>query len=189
MNDSPGTTDFRARGLCRGARWCAAVLASVVLTARPQPVDEFVLKAQALVELSPFFTWSEPRDPDQHFIIVVVGKSPFGASLDAYARRRAIRGRRIEIRYAQKVSEVRPCDLVFICRSERRNAAEILDWARGKGVLTVADDEELLKSGIVVDLLAESGLLRLYVDPAAASMAKLAVSSQLLRIARIVDSR
>jgi len=180
----------RIRGMFRGLRSSAALLACALTLAGAQgisPVDEYVLKAQALVELTPFFRWPDPRDAGRPFTILVVGRSMFESKLDTYARTRTVQGRRIEVRYVSRRSDLFPCDLLFICRSERRSAGEILEWARGKGVLTVADDEDLLKRGVMVDLLTESGLLRLYLNARVATAEHFVVGSQLLRLARPVD--
>ena len=189
MSESAGPSLTSTRALLRGAKGFAAVLASALaLAAPPSALDEYVLKAQALVELSPYFTWPETPPPGRAFVIAVVGKSPFGAKLDAYAKGRTVQNRAIEILYVSGAAPLPPCNLVFICHSERHRAGEILERARGRGVLTVADDEELLGRGVMVDLLAEGGLLRLYVNPAAAVSEKFAIRSQLLRLAKIVDS-
>jgi len=192
LRHSPGRPPLWLRGLCRGGRWCVAALAGALLSAAvsvSQGVDEYIIKAQALVELSPYFKWPEPKDPSHTFLIAVVGKSPFGTKLDTYARSRTIQGRRLEIRYVARVWDVPTCDLAFICRSERRYAGEILDWVRGKGILTVSDDEALLKKGVMVDLLIESGLLKLYLNAQAVAAEKLSVSSQLLRLTKTPESR
>jgi len=190
LKETEGTTPTRLRRFIRWLRGSAAALIFAVAgkAGAPPPMDEYVLKAQALVELSPYFKWPDTRDANRSFVIVVVGGSPFGAKLDTYARGRTVQGRKIEVLYAARTAAIPPCDLVFICRSERRSAGEILDWARGRGVLTVADDESLLKKGVMVDLLAEANLLKLYVNPASAAAEKFVISSQLLRLAKIVDN-
>ena len=185
-----GTSYPWFRGMFRAGWWSVAILACGLPLAGARgitPVDEYVLKAQALVELSPYFRWPDPPEPGRPFIILVVGKSMFDSKLDTYARTRTIQGRKIEVRYVSRRADLAPCDLLFICRSERRNAGEILDWARGKGVLTVADDEDLLKRGVIVDLLTESGLLRLYLNARVAAAEHFVVGSQLLRLARPVE--
>lgn len=189
MEKSAGPIYPRFLGLLRGLLGCAAA-GVMLLAAGPaqQPMDEFVLKAQALVELSPYIKWPEQRDAGHPFTIAVVGHSPFGAKLDTYARARTIQSRKIDLVYVHKPSELPPCDLVFICRSERKNIGEILDWARGRGVLTVTDDPDLLTRGVMVDLVAEGGTLKLYVNTGAAVAEKFVISSRLLGLAKIVDS-
>jgi hypothetical protein len=191
LKETPGSPRPYTRCVVRGVLRCAWILAgAVLLAASPQPeaMDEYVLKAQALVELSPYFKWPEQRDAGRIFTIAVVGRSPFGPKLDAYARSRTIQGRRIGLHYVQRSSELAPCDLIFICRSERKNAGEILDWARGKGILTVSDDPELLTRGVMVDLVADGGTLKLYVNQAVAVSEKFIVSSRLLGLAKLVDT-
>ena len=154
---------------------------------RAPQTDENVLKAQALVELAPFFKRPERRDPGQAFAIAVLGKSPFGPTLDNYAKNRTVQGRPIVIHYVARPSELPLCDLIFICRSERRTAPEILNWARGRGVLTVSDDEDLLYKGIMVGLIPEAGFLKIFVNARRGYDEKFVISSQLLHLAKIID--
>lgn len=152
-------------------------------------MEEYTAKAQALVELASYFRLPGTRVPARDFTIVVLGRSPFGTTLDTYAQGSTYHGRRIDVRYVERVADLPPCDVVFICRSERRSAGDILDALRGRGVLTVADDEELLRRGVMVDILAESGYLRIYLNKEAAYAEAFEIKSQLLRLARSVETK
>jgi hypothetical protein len=107
--------------------------------------------------------------------------------LDTYARGRTVQARHIEVRYVTRAAEIPPCDLVFLCRSENRNAGEILDWVKGKAVVTVADDEDLQYRGVMVNLLIKAGLLKIYINLPAIQAEKVGVSSQLLGYARLIE--
>lgn len=173
-------------------RVLAAVLATCALGAgppAPAPLEEYAAKAQALVELPSYFRRPGARPAGRNFTIVVVGRSPFGPRLDAYAQGSTYHGGKIEVRYVDRASEIPPCDVLFICRSERRAAAEILEAVRNRGVLTVADDEELLKRGVMVDILAEGGYLKIYLNKDAATAESFEIRSQLLALAKIVGNR
>jgi hypothetical protein len=190
LDRSPGTIPAAVRALARGAAVCAAFLACGRLQARVSlpAVEEYALKAEALVYLGDYFKCQESRDAGPDFVIAVVGKSPFGSKLDEAARGRNVAGRRIGVVYATRPTDLKGCDLVFICRSERNRAPWILDWARGRCVITVSDDEELLRKGVMVELLVEGGLMKLHVNKGAATSEGLSVSAQLLKIVHLVDA-
>jgi hypothetical protein len=146
-----------------------------------------VVKARALVEVARYFKWPEPKGAPRPFLITVVGKSPFGSKLDAYARGKTVNYRPIEVHYVMRAPDIPTCDLVFICRSEGRNAGEIMDWVRGKGVVTVADDEDLQYRGIMVNLLIKTGLLKIFMNLQVIQAEKVGVSSQLLGYATLIE--
>lgn len=187
MKDSPGKHLLPLPGLLRGARWCAWALTGALLmagTAGAQaPVDEYVVKAAALVELCSYFKWPEPQDAGRSLVVAVVGRSPFGRNLDTYALGRKVQNRKVEVVYVPRPAGLPPCNVVFICQSERQNLASILEWARGRFVLTVADDGELLKKGIMVDLLVKERRLKIYVNPAVVAAEKLGIHSELMTAA------
>ncbi|HEX9080905.1 MAG TPA: YfiR family protein [Holophagaceae bacterium] len=160
-----------------------------VLVARPDFEYEYVLKAQILVELLPYVQWPPaPTPPTGPFIIGVYGRSPFGPSLDAYARTRTIQRRPIAIRYATRLEDLAGCDAVFISPSEASHADQVVAWARGRRVLTVADAGSALRQGVMVALLLEGDFVRLVVNLEVAQAQGLAFGSLLLRNARIVKS-
>ena len=171
----------------------ALVLVTGTLIAGPvgseAAIPEYALKAQILVELLPYVQWHPDLEPrDRPFVILVLGRSPFGSNLDDYARPRTIQQRPIQIHYATKLSDATSCDVVFICRSESSRVQAILAWARGRRALTVSDDDRATRQGVMVCLLMENRFVRLAVNPDVAAAGGLFFSSQLLRYARILGT-
>jgi hypothetical protein len=155
--------------------------------AAPEP--EYEIKARMLVELLSYVQWPADSDPAKRAVdIVVVGKSPFGAHLDNYARIRALERRPVRIRYLAKAGDPGSCAAVFVCRSEVGRADALMAWARSHQVLTVADDEAMARRGVMVNLLMERQYVRLAVNANALSAAGISLSSRLLRNARMLPS-
>jgi hypothetical protein len=175
----------------RGLR--LTLLAGVLFTASAGPnalTPEYELKAHILVDLLPYVqARPEPGPRDRPFSILVLGRSPFGAYLDDYARTRTIQKRPIRTLYARNLSEAAACDAVFICRSEIRRADAILGWAQARHAITLSDDEALAQRGVVLNLLMEGRFVRLAVNPEAATAAGVVISSQLLRNARMLTPK
>lgn len=167
----------------------AALLGGTAASDARAAMPEYALKAQILVELLSYVQWPVGVDPDgRAFDIVVVGKSPFGTYLDDYARTRTFHQRPIRVRYLAKGGDLSPCSLVFLCRSEGGRVDAVSAWARHHHVLTVADDEALLRRDVMVHLVMERNYVRLAVNPDSVSAAGLTLSSRLLRNARILPS-
>ncbi|HLO66631.1 MAG TPA: YfiR family protein [Holophaga sp.] len=149
------------------------------------PAEEYAAKAQFLVDMAVYFRWPEGREAKGPFVVAVLGRSPFGARLDALVRARTHQGRPMKVAYAARLADLGPCDMVFICRSERRNGAEILEWAKGRGLLTVAEDRELVDRGAMVGLILDAERLRMHLNLKALEGEGMGASAQLMRLAVI----
>jgi hypothetical protein len=59
----------------------------------------------------------------------------------------------VVVRYFHQVADLEPCDLLFICASEKGRLAAILDKVKGQPTLTVADTEGFARAGVMVGLV------------------------------------
>ena len=68
----------------------------------------------------------------------------------------------------------------------RRASAATLDELKGAPVLTVGDGDDFARNGGMIGLFVEDGRMRFAINPDAAHRAGLRLSSQLLKLAKIV---
>ena len=152
----------------------------------PRAQAELTLEAQFIVELAGVVRFPRAKEPGQPFVLAVIGASPFRDEIESYAAGRTVRGRPIRIRNLRYPPEGQNCDLLFICRSEWPRARSILDWSRSKGMLTVAEGQELAPLGVMVNLMVDGGYLRLGLNQRALEGEGLSIDSRVLRVARIL---
>jgi hypothetical protein len=144
---------------------------------------EFAVKATYLYKFAPFVGWPAGAFPGGvPFSICVLGHDPFGAVLDDAVRGQSVSGRRIVVRRLVAPSETSSCQLLYIGRSPRFGAAEVLRQLRGRPVLTVTDEAEGVSGGIVHFVLRD-GRVRFALDADAARQNGLELSSRLLALA------
>ena len=172
-------------------RVCLALLLGLawpVLAAAPSKPDPagLNLEAKFTIELASYIRYPKMKDPATPFVLAVVGESPFSDELEVYAKGQTIQGRRIQIRYYQRVPEGQPCDLLFICRSEWPRADSILAWCKGKGILTVAEGEQLAYKGVMVNLFVEANRLRLGLNLRALEGEGFNLGANVLQVARVL---
>jgi uncharacterized protein DUF4154 len=192
----------------RTERWLAAprrarisawrcLVASVVLIlaaslpaehVRAQQPSEYDLKAAFLFNFPKFIDWpadsfSSPQSP---FSICVLGKDPFGRSLDELLPGRTIAGRPVMIVRMKDTLNARHCQIVFVSSSESRNLGEILDGLHGANALTVGESEHFAESGGAIQFAVEENHVRFLINPEAGERAGLKFSSKLLALAKIV---
>ena len=148
--------------------------------------SEYQVKAAFLYNFMKFVEW--PGDGLSNpgtLTIGILGKDPFGEALDE-VRDKTAKGRRIVVVHLRGIEEVRECDLLFVCASEKGRLPQILRGVQSARVLTVADQEGFCQAGGIINLVFVNNRVGFEVNVAAANRVRLRVSSQLLKLARLV---
>jgi YfiR/HmsC-like len=155
----------------------------------PAAPTEYQVKAVFLFNFSQFVDWPAGSFPDGRapLVIGVLGKDPFGATLDEIVRGETVNGRPLEVRRygsAEQIDDA--CHILFIERSQEERFDGVLAALKGRSVLTVGDFEGFARRGGIIRFVTVGNKIRLRVNLAAAQDAKLTISSKLLRPAQIV---
>jgi hypothetical protein len=146
---------------------------------------EYQVKAAIVYNLAKFVEWSpEDRGP---LIFVVIGKDPFGATLDETLRGKNVNGRGLLVRRINGIQDLQPCHLLFISSSERSRVREILQ-AAGVNVLTLGEMEQFARLGGMISFVIEESKVRFEINVDALACAGIKVSSRLLQLAKVVRS-
>lgn len=150
-------------------------------------LGEYQAKAAFLYNFTKFVEWppqvfATPAAPLQ---ICVLGDDPFGASLDALAER-STQGRALVIRRVATPGQGAACQILFIAASEEARLPQLLAALAARPVLTVADVPGFAEAGGMINLSVDESRVRMEINVEAAQRAGLRISSQVLRLARIV---
>ena len=159
--------------------------------ARGAPIREYDLKAAFLFNFAQFVEWPPEAFPDAGtpLIIGVLGKDPFGRSLDEIVAHESVRNRKIVVRRYRNVQEISTCHVLYIGASEASNLSRTLAQLDGRHILTVGETDLFTTYNGIIQFLVVENRLRLRINVEAARTAKLSISSQLLRQAEIVGAR
>lgn len=151
---------------------------------------EYQVKAAYLYNFSRFVEWpnSTFEKSESAFVIGVLGEDPFGTMLDSLVQGESVQGRRLVIRRLASREEAVKCQILFVSDSEEGRLSEILKELAGKSILTVSDIRSFTRLGGAIRFTVEGNRVRFEINVAAAQRARLSVSSQLLKLARIVES-
>jgi hypothetical protein len=140
-----------AAGLCLGTPFFGTSLAAETqLTA-----DEYGLKAAFLYNLAKFVDWppSKFKQDDAPLVIGVTGQDAFDRA-KAIIRDKTIEKHKVVIRLLASEAEIPDCHILFLTRSQKQRAAEMVNAANKAAVLTVGETEEFLEAG---------GMIRFYI--------------------------
>lgn len=179
---------IRARSL--GLRSALALLLACGVAAAAVPVSEYQLKAVFLFNFAHFVEWPPaalPRD-NEPFVIGVLGKDPFGASLDDVLRGENVNRHPLAVERYRNAAEIGDCQILFIPAAEVGHLEAILAALKGRSTLTVTDAEDLAVRGVIIALVKRDNRIRLRIDLQAAKAGNLTISSKLLRPAEIVGA-
>lgn len=152
------------------------------------PVSEYQLKAVFLFNFAHFVEWPPGALADENtpFVIGVLGKDPFGGSLEEVVRGELVSHHPLAVERSADIAQLRNCQILFIPAAELGHLGQILDALKGHSVLTVTEGPA--PPGVVISLLKEESHIRLRIDLAAAKANNLTISSKLLRPAEIVGA-
>ena len=166
----------------------ASLLCSASACAQASISAEYRSEANALALLPSFIEWPSASfaSPDKPLRVCVYGYFSFGTVLSELTRTETTQGRRIEVRWVRKESELRDCQIVFISRSEQKNYSRLLGLLHGSATLTVGETKDFAESGGMVEFSYENGVLTFEVNLVPVGEAHLRISSNFLSLARHV---
>jgi hypothetical protein len=154
-------------------------------SAGAQDVSEYQVKAAFLYNFAKFVEWpgaAEPS-PDGFFVIGILGKDPFGSTLDLLVKTKTVMGRHIEVKRFTRVEDVHGCQMVFISASEARKLPATIKALNGMSVLTVSEVPQFLEAGGMLNLILAGNRVAFEANPRAAEREGFRLSSKLLQLA------
>jgi len=184
------------RGRPAAARRYATLILAVALAtvggwlrpafAQSTPTDESMLKATFVYNFAKYTDWPDNLwNKSPKLRICTVGeRGGFAQAVAALESKPAIRDKAIEVRQLFHPEEAAGC-LVLVIAGRTRMA----EWTRGirlAPVLTVGDGEGFAANAGLIGLYADGDKLRFEINQEAAQRAGLKLSSQLLKLARLV---
>jgi hypothetical protein len=149
---------------------------------------EYEIKAAFLYKFTGFVDWPPAAFPadDTPILIGVLGEDPFGTSLDDIVRNKKAKNRDIQVKRSNEAADLKNCHIVFVCSSEKGRLKTLFSDFKGTSVLTVGDTNSFAKLGGMINLVPVDNKIGLEINVAAAKNAGLAISSQLLNLAKTV---
>jgi uncharacterized protein DUF4154 len=152
--------------------------------------DEYQVEAVFLLHFTQFVEWPAQSLGDAHtpFVIGVLGRDPFGSSLDEAVRGESVNGRPLIIKRFADATDVRPCQILFIDRSAANDADHVIGTLAHSGTLTVSNFDVPAPADVIIRFLNEDRRIRLRINVDYARTAGLTISSKLLRPAQVVGT-
>lgn len=147
------------------------------------PALEYQVKASMIYNFMQFVEWPASEGSGD-FVICVIGEDRFGKALDAIEGD-SIRERKLSIQRmgSDEVNAESRCAVAFVSASEAERVEEIVGELKGRSTLTIGETDGFVQSGGIVNLKVVDGRLRFDINRRSARLARLRISSKLLRLA------
>jgi hypothetical protein len=147
-------------------------------------LSENEVKAAYLYNFAKYVEWpasvfSRENTP---LTICIVGSSPLNEVIETLAGKN-IKNRRLVIRQFSKIEDLSECHILFINSSVKTPLNQILTSAASRSILTVSDLKGFTAAGGAIEFVPIDGKIRFMINNRTAQLAKLQISSHLLRLA------
>jgi hypothetical protein len=164
--------------------FAAALSLAPGLRAQSAMQREYEIKAAYLYNFIKYVDWPSYGDT---ITIGVLGGNPFGPAL-APLNGKIVKGRRLLIKELDSVHDAQKCQIIFVSSSEKPRLPEIFENLKSARVLTVGETQGFANSGGMINFVEENNKVRFEINADAARRTGLNISSELLKLARLVKS-
>lgn len=151
--------------------------------------SEYDVKAAFLYNFARFGEWPTAAFTDGGKLrLCVIGSDPFGSSLGAIAGK-PVGSRSVEILRLDAGDDARRCQIAFIGGNNLAAATQIARRLERLPILAIAEVPGFAAAGGTIEFYLVDNRVRFAINPDAAQRAGVTLSSQLLRLAQIVQER
>lgn len=167
----------------------AVLAAGEASCAEPRKPTEHDVKAAFIFNFAKFVDWPPAKSQESATTmnVCVIGNEPLGAALSAIEGKIA-GGKKIRIRLEPPQQSLGSCSILFVGDAENEQLGRILETVKNASVLTIGDTKGFTRQGVMINFYMDNKRVRFEINPKAASRAGLQISSNLLKIALIVEA-
>ena len=150
-------------------------------------LDENEVKLAFIYNFAKFVDWpyQAPQDAGIPLTFCVLGDDQFGNKTNSIENK-SVGEKRIQVRRIRNVEEARGCQMLFISSSEKNAMERDLRALQGSSILTISDVPGFIKMGGMIGFIELDNKIRFEINVGSARLAKLEISSKLLKLAETV---
>lgn len=144
-----------------------------------------LIRSAMVYNFCKFVQWPEGSQGDS-IVLGIVGEQLSAADFHSI-QGKTVRDVPITIRVINTTQDLADCNLVFIGKDQSQEFSTTLAVAQAESILTISDIDGFCRDGGIIQLVERRGKLRFFINRQAADEAHLSMSSQLLKVARVVE--
>lgn len=165
------------------------VFGSAPAAAQPSSASEYEVKAAFVYNFIRFVEWPTTRfdSPDAPYVVCVAGDNPIGPVLENVLADRTAGSRPIESRTVEVFDPKASACHVTVVGASDDVIGDVAAASSHPGMLTVGEGLTFTDAGGIIALTVADRKVRFAINLKRAEMAGLKISSQLLKLAEVVD--
>ena len=166
-------------------------LAAPAVHAETAAVSEYDMKAVQLFNFVQNTEWPATAfvSSNAPIRIGIIGNDDFAATVGKAVANESVHGRKIVVETAKRIEELKDCSVVFVSKTERQRAAQILTACGTEPVLTVGEFDGFGTRGGVFNFFIKDGTVKLEINLGAARLHNLKVAPQWIELGRRVETK
>ncbi len=151
---------------------------------------EYQVKAVFLFNFAMFVEWpaSAFAEVSSPIRIGILGADSFAKTVERYIEGGTVRDRKLVAVVCHRIEDAKDCQILFVSRTAQARIAEILAACGSAPVLLVGESEGFAARGGVINFFIKDNKVKFEIYPDAAQRRGIRISSELLKLARIVNS-
>ncbi len=122
-----------------------------------------------------------------NFVIGVIGGDDIASELESLASSKKVGSRSIKIEKFSSAADMGSCHIVFVGNGKSSQMASVVSKAKSNSTLVVTESAGATEKGSVINFIPKDGKVRFELSLASAKSHGLVVSSDLSRLAIVVD--
>ncbi|MBU0475625.1 MAG: YfiR family protein [Bacteroidetes bacterium] len=166
------------------------ILMPICALAQSKYFSEYEVKAAYLEKFTHFIDWPAKvniADTNKPFILGIIGSNHFNALLKDKFRTKKIEGKKVEILEVSTLEEIALCNILFISKLESTKIDQILSYTENKPILTISDNVENSKNGVIIILFLKSSHIYFQINKDALQRSGLYASTLLLNLSKDIN--
>jgi len=174
---------------------CGAIALRLALATATSAAADAAVQSEYAVKAAFIFNFAKFTDFPQEttaahdtLTLCVFAPEPYRAALAAIEGKQ-VQGKTLALKRNPRTEELKSCQMMFIAESESRRGAELMLALKGAPVLTIGEADGFAERGGMIGFFATGDRVQFEINNDAAQRANLKISSQLLRLARLVKDR
>ncbi|WP_186289602.1 YfiR family protein [Methylomonas sp. HW2-6] len=173
----------------RAGTFAAFAAAASVCAAAPAALEQYTVLAALTLNFARFTQWPEGAKTDANVLnVCLVGDNVLLQSFDSIDGKN-VGDRAIKIVNSERLRNLNQCQILFIGELPNNVLLQVFLDTKNHPVLTMGEDEGFVENGGMVAMVNVDGKIQLHVNLAAVKASGLNISSNLLRLAKIVGDR
>jgi len=157
-----------------------------ILFAQTETGKEYDLKSTFIYNFTKYIKWAD-SDSAEDFKIVILGDDDIITPLEKIAKMRTVNNRKILIKHLENIQDIETCHILFISASKKNKLNTILKNIEHKNILTISDSKGFAHKGVAINFVIIEGKIKFEINSRALGRAGLQVSSQLQKLAILVE--